>query len=184
MQCSLFLFFGHACSTWKFPGQESNLCHSSDNTRSLIHQATRELHSMLLFTYTLSNRTFVRGKLSFSLWLGGGLVICGWDSKLSLSYYNRCYHLLNTSHVPPGVLGVLCHLLLTILPVKLVLLSIPFYRWRNWGSDCFRHFLQGDTSSKWSDRSSSPHSSDFQARAWWCCKGLAVLQKLNELVLF
>ena len=37
------LFFGHDNSMWKFPGQESNLCHNSDlshysdNVRSLTH---------------------------------------------------------------------------------------------------------------------------------------------------
>ena len=38
-----FYFFGCACSMWKFPGQGSNLCHSSDNIRSLTHWATREI---------------------------------------------------------------------------------------------------------------------------------------------
>ena len=45
----LFKNFGCHCSMWKFPGQGSNLCHSSDpsccsdNTRSLTYCATREL---------------------------------------------------------------------------------------------------------------------------------------------
>ena len=42
-------FFGHAHSMWKFPGQGSNPCLSSDlscysdNTRSITHCTTREL---------------------------------------------------------------------------------------------------------------------------------------------
>ena len=30
-----FFFYGHTFSMWKFPGQGSNLSHSSDNTESL-----------------------------------------------------------------------------------------------------------------------------------------------------
>ena len=30
-----FSFFGHACGMWKFPGQGSNLRHSSNNAGSL-----------------------------------------------------------------------------------------------------------------------------------------------------
>ena len=32
-----------ACSIWKFPGQELNLCHSSDNAGCLTHCTTKEL---------------------------------------------------------------------------------------------------------------------------------------------
>ena len=52
-----FFLFGHACGIWKFPGQESNLCHSSheshssDSARSLTYRATREL---LQYSYSLS----------------------------------------------------------------------------------------------------------------------------------
>ena len=42
-------FFSHAHSTEKFLGQGSNLCYSSDDTRSLIHWATRELPWLTLF---------------------------------------------------------------------------------------------------------------------------------------
>ena len=41
-----FFFFGHTPTTWKFPGQGLDLCHSSDsrcysdNTGSLAHYAT------------------------------------------------------------------------------------------------------------------------------------------------
>ena len=51
----LFLF-GCVCSTWKFPGQGLNPCHSSDpshcsdNARSLIYCVTREL-SFRVFEY-------------------------------------------------------------------------------------------------------------------------------------
>ena len=38
-----FFFFGHACTMGKFPGQGSNLRHSSDNVRSSTCWATREL---------------------------------------------------------------------------------------------------------------------------------------------
>ena len=40
---SLFLFFGHACGMWKFPGQGLSLCHSSDNARCLTWWAAGEL---------------------------------------------------------------------------------------------------------------------------------------------
>ena len=54
-QESFFFFFlwYHAHGIWKFQAQGSNLCHSSnqshssDNTRSLSHWATRELHPLL-----------------------------------------------------------------------------------------------------------------------------------------
>ena len=50
--------FGHACGMWKFPGQGSNPCHSSDNNAgSLTHCATRELrlslHSYSLYLYNI-----------------------------------------------------------------------------------------------------------------------------------
>ena len=37
-----FFLFGLACCMWKFPGQGLNLCHSSDNARSLTlrHRGT------------------------------------------------------------------------------------------------------------------------------------------------
>ena len=44
-----FCFFGHTHGMWKFPDQESNLCHSNDpsccsgNARSLTHCIVREL---------------------------------------------------------------------------------------------------------------------------------------------
>ena len=38
----LFFFSGCASGMQKFPGQGSNLCHSSDNDRSLIHCAVKE----------------------------------------------------------------------------------------------------------------------------------------------
>lgn len=37
----LFFFFCHVCGMWKFLGQESNLRHSSNNARSLTHEATK-----------------------------------------------------------------------------------------------------------------------------------------------
>ena len=46
--------FGHSCGMWKFPGQGSNPCHSSDpglctdNARSLIYYAIRELPFLIL----------------------------------------------------------------------------------------------------------------------------------------
>lgn len=46
---NFFFFFCHTHSMWKFPGQGSNPCHSSDlnhisdNAESLTHWATREL---------------------------------------------------------------------------------------------------------------------------------------------
>ena len=43
-----FFFFGCTCSTWKFPGQGLNPCHSSDSTRTLTHWATRELPTWTL----------------------------------------------------------------------------------------------------------------------------------------
>ena len=41
-----FFLFDGACSMWKFSEQGSNLCHSSDNTKSLTdgHQGTPPLH--------------------------------------------------------------------------------------------------------------------------------------------
>ena len=39
----LIHFFGLTHSKWTFPGQGLNLCHGSDNARSLTHWATREL---------------------------------------------------------------------------------------------------------------------------------------------
>ena len=56
---SLFFFFpGRAWGMWKFPGQGSNPCHSSNlgccnnNTRSLADCTTRELH-MELFSFLM-----------------------------------------------------------------------------------------------------------------------------------
>ena len=45
-----FLFGEGGCTggMWKFPGQESNPCHSSNNARSLTHCATRKLLTLLL----------------------------------------------------------------------------------------------------------------------------------------
>ena len=51
----LFIFFGCTCGIWKFLGQGSNLCHSSDqsccsdNTRSLTCCAIRELPKSFKF---------------------------------------------------------------------------------------------------------------------------------------
>ena len=50
----LFFFFGCSHSMWKFSGQGSNLCHSSDlsscydNARSLACCATRELPQIII----------------------------------------------------------------------------------------------------------------------------------------
>ena len=60
---SLLLFF-FPLFLWKFPGQGSNLNHSSDlghcsNTRSLICYTTRELLNMPLFFSFLSFFLFV-----------------------------------------------------------------------------------------------------------------------------
>ena len=58
-----FLLFGHIHGMWKFQGQGSNThqsrdpSHSSDNTRSLTHSATRELlgcFNMLLKVYPVN----------------------------------------------------------------------------------------------------------------------------------
>ena len=52
---TIFFFFGHAHSMWKFLGQglnqchSSNLSHSSKNTGSLTHCTTREFHLSLYF---------------------------------------------------------------------------------------------------------------------------------------
>ena len=43
----IYLIFGHACSTWKFPGQGLNSSHSSD-------KATREL--LLFYCHGLQNQ--------------------------------------------------------------------------------------------------------------------------------
>ena len=49
----LFFIFGHAPDVWKFSGQGSNLCHSSDNTQSLTCCATREpLRQCFLFSFS------------------------------------------------------------------------------------------------------------------------------------
>ena len=48
-----FLFF-YAYSMWKFLGQGSNLCHSSDNGGSLTLSATREHHSLYLYLQHIS----------------------------------------------------------------------------------------------------------------------------------
>ena len=40
-----FLNVGHTQGMWKFQGQGSNPCHSSDNAGSLAHWASRELLS-------------------------------------------------------------------------------------------------------------------------------------------
>ena len=45
----------HTHVMWKFPGQESNLCHSSDNTRSLTLWATMEPPPRIYFRISLSN---------------------------------------------------------------------------------------------------------------------------------
>ena len=49
-----YLFFGHSHSIWKFLGQGSNPCHSSnpshcsDTTRFLTHCATKELQDFII----------------------------------------------------------------------------------------------------------------------------------------
>ena len=52
----LIFFFGHACSIWKFLGQGSNLCHSSNNTGSKTHCATMELWKVVDFYITCDQR--------------------------------------------------------------------------------------------------------------------------------
>ena len=47
-------FFVHAHTMQKLPGQELNLCHCSDNARSLTCWATRELLILVIFDYSLS----------------------------------------------------------------------------------------------------------------------------------
>ena len=44
-------FFGCTRGMWQFPGREWNLCHSSDNARSLTHSVTRKLPPTPLFYF-------------------------------------------------------------------------------------------------------------------------------------
>ena len=59
---NIYIFFGCAPSTWKFPGQGSNLClrsdlsHCSDHTRSLTHCSTRELPQQYFLICILKQR--------------------------------------------------------------------------------------------------------------------------------
>ena len=75
LRAFLFFFFSFWPCMWKFPGQGSNLSHSSDpnhssdNARSLTHYPTREL-PLKAFFYS-----------SFIFWLRG---IQGSDSSCSL----------------------------------------------------------------------------------------------------
>lgn len=48
-----FSFYGCKCSIQKFPGQESNLSHKSDNARSLTCCAIRDFHRTF-FLWTIS----------------------------------------------------------------------------------------------------------------------------------
>ena len=59
-----FFFFGHARSMQTYSGQGWNPCCSSNNTRSLTHWATRELHE---------HRFFPKHFSSVSLWLASGI---------------------------------------------------------------------------------------------------------------
>ena len=65
--CSTILFFiyllfiGHGRQ--KFPGQGSNPCHCSDDTRSLTHGATRELSPLFYYDHSF-NRVWVWGRVS------------------------------------------------------------------------------------------------------------------------
>ena len=63
-----FFFFGHACSMWKFPGQESGLSYSHENTGSLTgalgHQGTPR------WCHLRPDLKEVRGEPSGLLWGG------------------------------------------------------------------------------------------------------------------
>ena len=66
----VLFFFCHVCGTWKFPGQGSNLRHSSDssycsnNTGSLTCCTTRELLKMLLLIPCFPSWFFSRASCS------------------------------------------------------------------------------------------------------------------------
>ena len=53
----LFIYFSCTCGMQKFPGQGSNLCHSSDNAGSLTHWATKE-HPAFIFDSVVSYLEF------------------------------------------------------------------------------------------------------------------------------
>jgi len=53
---NFLILFGHVLSIWKFRGQRSNPCHSSDNARSLTCWATREF---LKFPFELNVLYFI-----------------------------------------------------------------------------------------------------------------------------
>ena len=69
---SFFFFFVFVSSMKKFLGQESNMrhssdpSHSSDNTKSLTHWATRELPVLHPFNYN-----YMGGGLGMKVWTDG-----------------------------------------------------------------------------------------------------------------
>ena len=65
-----FLFLGGGCASgaWKFPGQVSNPCHSSDNARYLTCWATRE--HLFFISFSFFFKSFFLFHFSFFVFLG------------------------------------------------------------------------------------------------------------------
>ena len=56
LSSSVFPFFCHAHVIWKLPGQGLNLCHSSDNTRSLTTRQPRNSSNVFPITFRKTSR--------------------------------------------------------------------------------------------------------------------------------
>ena len=69
----LFIFFGHSCGLWKFPGQGSNPRHSGSlypihsNAGSLTHCATGERH-VLFFFFREENKHYFPPLNRWEIW--------------------------------------------------------------------------------------------------------------------
>ena len=65
----IIIIFGCACSMQKVPGQGSNLCCSSDNTRSLTCWATRELLFFFFFFFFFMAASMADGSSQVRGWI-------------------------------------------------------------------------------------------------------------------
>ena len=54
-----FFFFGHACGMWKFPGQESNLCHGSSLSHSNDNAGSFQSGYCLLLYFACALQVYV-----------------------------------------------------------------------------------------------------------------------------
>ena len=108
-----FFFFCHACSKLKFLGQGLNWSHSSDNARSLIHWAARELQIKLFLKTKMSSLVaqWLKDLALSLLWLGS-LLRCRFDpwNGLRIQHCHSCGlgHSCGLDSIPCPVTSI-CH---------------------------------------------------------------------------